>query len=561
MNRSLQKRTEKALKRSSPQSILEGLANRSGSQLLNEILELEDPKGFVRSLSEVDFYWLIKKVGEDDALPLLELAKVSQWVFILDLELWIRDRIDNNKLCQWFNRFLVANPERFVKMLLTEEGELLASFFAYRNLESIEVTKDETYDVPDDFITLDGTIYFKPHNDEHLEMFTKMLKYMAMFDFQKYFSFMINYRGILPAETEEELYRLRNARIAEYGFLPFEEAIVVYSPMAPERLISKAEETAILGAKQSFNIPFYPLSLIEYRKNLVLQIFKKVPDPILLDRLRIEFASLVNHLISLEPQVPASPDELMPLVLKAVRHLNLAFERFFVQGEDLLMELLKKHHLITFFRVGVHMVMKIKWEVESWLKASWYLKKGLDYTFWGDKWGMALKGLLRKRPLYYDPKEEGDFREFEWISELKNTLEDVNKLMVLNSLLEKLEDSLGPFLDLTEKDFRPFLFTPWARSLLGLELKTEPLSEIEMKTFFYLIRGKSPRKPYDTLHKKQEFIEFFLHISKPKSKDVAELLIGALGEIYSDFDAEYKWVAPEDLDPRFCPHLLVKTQD
>ena len=558
MSQSLQKREVETIDRSSQQSILKGLFKKSGSQIINEILDLKDPKGFVRSLSEVDFYWLMKKIGEDDALPFLELAKVSQWVYVLDLEIWVRDRIDNNKLCQWFNRLLQVNPERFVKMLMTEEGELLASFFAYRNLESIEVTRDETYDVPDDFVTLDGTIYFKPHDSEHLDMLIKMLKYMAMFDFQRYFSFMTNYKGILPAEAEEELYRLRNVRISEYGLLPFEEAIVVYSPLPPERLLSEDEKTAVVARERSISVSLYPLSLIEYRKNLVPQVFKKISDPILLDRLRIEFASLLNHLISLEPQVPGSPDELVPLVLKAVRYLNLAFERFLGQGEGLLMELLKRHHLITFFRVGVHMVMKIKWEVERWLRSSWYLKKGLDDTFWGEKWGMELKGILKKRPLHYEPAEGDDFREFEWISELKSTLEDINKLMVLDSLMEKLEHSLGPFTVLPERDFRAFLFTPWARAMLRLEIKAEPISETEMREFFSLIRGKATQKPYSTLEKKGEFIRFHLGISMPQSKEAEDLLIDTLDQIYSDFDWEYRWVAPEDLDPRFCPHLLVK---
>ncbi len=66
-------------------SIIQRFAEKSGSQLLNAILDMENPKAFVRSLSEVDFYWLVKRIGEDDALPLLELASTKQWIHILDM--------------------------------------------------------------------------------------------------------------------------------------------------------------------------------------------------------------------------------------------------------------------------------------------------------------------------------------------------------------------------------------------------------------------------------------------------------------------------------------------
>jgi len=67
-------------------TLLRELALLPGSEVLNRILALESPGAFVRRLPCVDFLWLLKKVGEGDCLPLLELASTDQWQFLLDLE-------------------------------------------------------------------------------------------------------------------------------------------------------------------------------------------------------------------------------------------------------------------------------------------------------------------------------------------------------------------------------------------------------------------------------------------------------------------------------------------
>jgi len=46
----------------------------------------------------------------------------------------------------------------------------------------------------------------------------------------------LNLPCYISNETEEELYRLRTNRLAEYGFASFEEALAVYAPLDPSVL-------------------------------------------------------------------------------------------------------------------------------------------------------------------------------------------------------------------------------------------------------------------------------------------------------------------------------------
>jgi hypothetical protein len=78
----------------------------SGSVALNRILGLENPEAFVRNMAHVDLYWAVKKIGEEDALPVLQMASSEQWQFLLDLELWKKDRLDLGQASAWMGRLL-----------------------------------------------------------------------------------------------------------------------------------------------------------------------------------------------------------------------------------------------------------------------------------------------------------------------------------------------------------------------------------------------------------------------------------------------------------------------
>ena len=46
--------------------LLRGLHSFRGAEILNRILKSENPGQLVQELSSEDFYWLMKKIGEED---------------------------------------------------------------------------------------------------------------------------------------------------------------------------------------------------------------------------------------------------------------------------------------------------------------------------------------------------------------------------------------------------------------------------------------------------------------------------------------------------------------
>ena len=102
------------------------LLTLSGSALLNRILDEESPETFVRRLPEEDFFWIVKRIGEADCLPLLRLASEDQWEYLLDLETWVRDRLDADRTLSWFSRLGHADPERFAAWLFSQGDGLFS---------------------------------------------------------------------------------------------------------------------------------------------------------------------------------------------------------------------------------------------------------------------------------------------------------------------------------------------------------------------------------------------------------------------------------------------------
>ena len=81
----------------------------SPGDALKRVLDCPDPLHMVQSLPEGDFFWLIKKIGEDDCIPVLRLASEKQWQYLLDLELWDFDRLDLQQSFNWLRMLETAD--------------------------------------------------------------------------------------------------------------------------------------------------------------------------------------------------------------------------------------------------------------------------------------------------------------------------------------------------------------------------------------------------------------------------------------------------------------------
>lgn len=536
----------------------------SGSRILDRVLELDEPQKAVQALPCEDFFYLIKKIGDDDCLPILEMASEDQWQYVLDLEIWKKDQLLLGETSAWLARLNQAGPGRLARWFLNE-GQDLGNYYFLKTLQIEIKDKDEAYDLPDEFFTLDGVFYIRILDKEHEDTIRDIIRKMAYEDFERYQTFVSNLAGVLPAETEEEMYRLRKVRLGEHGFLPFEEALSVYAPLDPESIRLDEPSTpqgVLVDESVRAIVPVLPL----YQggpRNMLAEIGSKSTDPLFLDRIRLEFAGLCNQLLSADGILVNELDVLIRTCRKASRYINLGLEK--LCGEDLVLaeKLIRAHPILSVFRVGFGLALKLKWKAERWLPTSWAHNRGLDTQFWGEQWGPTLAGLLKTIPkLYAGFQDEGEYKDFESLSELAGCRRILENVEGVDRLLKRLSELYLPGEILfRSKDLTcyPLLFNFWARKRLNLKLSFSGISLTQARRLFRQLRAGTAGPPYLMPGAEEVFVEDFLSYAGDLDSEALSTLEQALGGIWREFYGEYEWVSGEDLDARYSRFISIRS--
>jgi hypothetical protein len=540
-----------------PSDLLKNLVSLPGSEVINRILDLENAEEAVRALSHVDLYWLIKKIGDDDALPLLKLASVEQWQFLLDIETWDRDRLDVEQATIWLGRFFQADAERLLHWLLSE-GQLFAYFYFSNKIEVRVREKDEVIE-DTTFLTFDDVYYFRVCKEEEGDFIREILRRLVEEDQLRYQAIMLGLAGTLRDEVEEEMYRLRNVRRAEDGFLPYEEAVSLYAYLSSDALKPRKSLLSYPGpASDSPPAPLAPILQVK-ANTLFLKALERGADPALLDRIRLEFAGLCNQVISADRIQVNDAEELVRVCRKTAGYINAGLERLCGNNPEQCQDFLVENPLQQIFRVGFSLALEVKWEAERWLKEAWFVRRDFKPAFWGE-WGGVLVGILQKRPLLYNgPSSQPPYSDFESSADVQRCREVLRQMKALDNLLEGVS-SKHPVEKQWTKDslftFHVMIFNFWARRKLNIEPGFAPLSLQDVAGFFRLLRSGEDSPPFGMKQFKEIFVEDMTAYGPDLDPETMKALRHALSLVWDKFTEEYAWVATADLDGRYLRFIL-----
>ena len=547
------------------ETLLQDIYSLDGMQILNRILEQPDAQQFLQKLPDDDFYWMVKKIGDDDCLPLLELASENQWQHLFDLELWKKDRLNIEQAFKWFNRMHLADSTRLVKWMFAN-ARAVTMFYLFKSVVVEIRQEDEVYDIKEGFFTFDDVFYVKvlDEDEERIESLTNILRTMSRDDINMYHDILLNLGGILPAETEESLYRMRNVRLAEYGFLPFEEALSIYAPLDPNAIRMGVQSQEIKHWIQDQTIrDFAPLAPIFHAKgyDLLTRAASIVSDDLYLDKIKLEFSSLCNQILSADGIEVAGFETLFKTCQKTAGYLNLALE-FLCDGNiQAAAGVLSDNTMEAVFKVGFGMSIKLKWEAERWLKQSWFKQQGLEFRFWGNQWGGTLAGITAKRPMYYTSFEQDEaYRGFERLSEFNDCRETLHRLIGLDRLFERLT-RLSPFEDkliqLDNLTFYPLIFNFWARQFLGLDLSFAGLPLKKTKELFTRLRSQDNDAPFRMAAFEEIFIIDMLAYAGDLELENRKTLKNTLVNIWQTFREEFEYVPVDGIDSRYTELIWI----
>lgn len=584
----------------------------SGEKVLDRILGYSQPATLVQSFPDQDLHFLMHHIGADDFLPVLSLASSEQWEYLMDIETWDQDRLNLINATRIMDLLFQADPQRFLRWTIKEKPDLLEYYF-FRHMEiRVREHDEDPSDFGDDFTSIDNVIYFRfpgtamnssgidgadagtmddeasepevlhsashgetdiggalaIHHQATEELILRMLNTLVDMDISVYQGVLLETASIIPAETEEEQFRLRSIRLAEKGLLPRHEAIGIYQPIKKTDL-KKRPEKYLKESVVASGLPrcaLYPFSILKH-DSLFARSLSLVDNEMVVQNLQMEFAFLVNSIVSADALTIRSREALEKVVDKACSYLGLGMELLLGRDAERLSEdeqalprmgafILRRYPLMDIFRTASTAGMALKKKAGNWYKNSYMASKCLPLTFLGEQGLGIVGGLLLDFPLYFDNYETGVlYRAFASFKEIFRTSEILDGVIEMDRILSILEPGIG---NLSGKILtgQAILLTLWARDRVGLSDALEPIEMERFKPFFQELFSQADKgKIHES--RKDDFIEWIYKTVLRDEHRLPRAMSGFVALLFAEIEEAYGFVRPGELDERFISHFYL----
>ena len=570
---------------------------------LDMILEAPSPATLIQSFPDQDLYFLMHRIGVYDFLPVLAMANSDQWEYILDVEAWDEDRMDLHTMTQAFALLFKADPKRLLRWGIMKKPEFM-EFFLFHHMQVVIREHDEPPPSDfEDYITLDDKFYFRfpdkgrseeaeseellpgeeadegESHDEAPELIESMLKTLAEMDLSVFHGLMLETLALLPAETEEEEYRLRNIRLAEKGFAPPHEAIGIYQPAASPR---KRPAASLAAEPLDPDRPMPPQFFTQFIRGELL--FVRA-----LDRLRQrqetgtgqatpavsdihnELAALINKIISADRLKIRKTEDIRGVMEKAGAYLSLGLEVMGGTDSEAAADIIATTYIEDIFRAGSREGIRLKTRAMNWYGTSFLKQNSLPLSFLTESYLGVLGGLFIERPMFFaNYAEKVLYRHFRSQKDIRATQRLLDEIFALDAFLAALNPDLDTFTHgvLT---YKSMILTLWVKAMTASpdatgtpEAVTHPTADTSlapipldrfMPFFSDLFSGR------DTGGIDQEKAESLAHwaatLLDEEPGRLAAPLQAVLFSLIQELEEEYGTVDPAQVDPRFMPHFLL----
>jgi hypothetical protein len=387
------------------------LRKTSAKEKLDLLLADPDGKRLTASMEPQEFFWLVKEIGENDAMELLQLASPEQWMFILDLELWEGWEFSQEKACHWLNRIVEGGEARVHELLKYLDFEFLQLFLG-RELIVGGGIGDQGNDeerLADYDHTFDGVFMLTFKNPKHSQLIGSFLSMLIKLDNPLYTALMEGVKGDVDIEIEDQCYRFRSGRLEDLGFPPYEEALSIYGRLNPETF--ELDGGKILEPAVE---PNYMLPVVGSEDTLLFRALPLVESASLIQELNY----LVNSALVAEGNAMREPDEMADVLQRVFGYLNIALEKLAGSDEQKAAQILVAEPLRRLFQLGYSIVLDLKFAAQK--------VETKDYAS-----GKLLAGLKSKRPRFYrglDPDGIDGYREFREMADVTRSAELLSHL-------------------------------------------------------------------------------------------------------------------------------------
>lgn len=539
--------------------------------------ELDNAQEIVDKFPPQEVFYTIKEADEDQVRYLLPLLNKEQFIFLIDMELWEKDRLSQPKIKLWLDRIASLPFEEITRRIKEMEPELVEAIFRKTMFIKLKPTHQEKdiMEAMDELppYTLDGVFYFNYQDPEIKSYMEKILGALYSEDIEYVLSLLLEATYTTTSEVEEASYQFRTARLKDYMIPELDEAVDIYLPL-PEDILKELKAKRKEKGEKNLGIFFYdeseahyvrtPMALCKREEPFLSKIIDRITDGAQLNRIVVELTRCMYKTIVADLKPIDQLNSHKESARKVSYHINLAL-KLLAKTEEEAKELLLRYHLSYLLRYANQEINK--YHLKAWRikKGSWLAKHPKAELLIDEPWGKVLKAITNFRPYFpasvWNEGEDRPFRDPEDLLRVNYALE----------LIELMGELLKTFISITPEevfnlDFKNTNFEDIRFVNIGLLFRTAIAN--------WFIEGLSspiPLKPKDirklaniiSIKHKDSITNEIIEEIKGKSQLLTEEKLHILKDyIYCNIEAIKEELEPlkdkTEIEPKFIHSLLVQ---
>jgi hypothetical protein len=385
-----------------------------------------------RLLPEEDIYFMVKEVGEEDALPVLAIISEKQLQYLFDMEWWRGDKFLPQKAMDWLLWVEKANDRQLLHWLLTEDFD--QKVMVLQSLIKV-FKKDEMTDRYDgveelEHFTLDGVFDIFLKVADAAPLLKNLFKLLYVEDQKVFYALMEAVIWYPVTPTVETAYRWWHSRVEEKGILSYDEAIEVYSLLDADSLKLEAPSHEVfVDPEAPYAVaPVHPLTDTD-SSTFFGQCLAMIKSHERVNAICGELMYLANKVMVADQQEFGNLDSHHETMRKVLGYINIGLELGaggdIAKGESLL----NQTWMQSLFQVGHAGIMRLKWEGEKLIKENGILLEYLLTPGYMDHLAASMTRFPKIGVMLTEETEEAE-TNVQW-----RNLESLHDIQVLESFL------------------------------------------------------------------------------------------------------------------------------
>lgn len=256
------------------------------------LLEATDLAEQTAQLSPLEYYFIVKEIGVDDATALLRHATPEQKQTCCDLDCWEQDHFSATELDAWLAPYAAQGKEPLAETFFQLDHEI-QTLFINASMQIYDLRSEpapEPAPTTQHKTTLDN--FFELHTDaaeREVEPFF-LIDALYAHDTHQAFRLLMAAKWELFTETLEQAYQFRIGRLADLGFVEPEVAAKLFAP-PPSKPQMQATQPSALPATR---LPGLYAHTLSQTPNILSRAMAQIRNPQLLLQLESQLVYLIN---------------------------------------------------------------------------------------------------------------------------------------------------------------------------------------------------------------------------------------------------------------------------